>query len=88
MAADVHRDVGGVNLADGDGLLAASRSPQIMADAAAAILTMPTTRANGRSFIDADVLAESGITDLSSYGGGGNPKWDIFVDAPGTGSTP
>lgn len=76
------------NLADGDALLAASRSPQIMADAAAAILTMPTTRANGRSFIDADVLAESGITDLSSYGGGGNPKWDIFVDAPGTGSTP
>ena len=70
------------NLADGAALVSASRSPEIMADAAAAILTMPTATANGRCFIDADVLTASGITDLSGYGGGDEPKWDIFVDAP------
>jgi citronellol/citronellal dehydrogenase len=26
------------------------------------------------------VLAESGVTDLSRYGGGDNPILDIFVD--------
>jgi NAD(P)-dependent dehydrogenase (short-subunit alcohol dehydrogenase family) len=76
------------NLADGDALISASRSPAIMADAAAAILTMTAARANGRCFIDADVLVESGITDLSPYGGGGDPMWDIFVDKPGIVSTP
>ncbi|OPX06560.1 NAD(P)-dependent oxidoreductase [Mycobacterium sp. AT1] len=70
------------NLADGEALVAASRGPEIMADAATAILAMPPASANGRCFVDADVLTESGITDLSSYGGGDNPKWDIFVDAP------
>ncbi|MDT5339680.1 MAG: citronellol/citronellal dehydrogenase [Mycobacterium sp.] len=76
------------NLADGNALISASRSPAIMADAAAAILTMTAARANGRCFIDADVLVESGITDLSPYGGGGDPMWDIFVDKPGIVSTP
>ncbi len=70
------------NLADGAALVSASRSPEIMADAATALLTMPTAAANGRCFIDAEVLAESGVADLSRYGGGDEPKWDIFVDAP------
>ncbi len=52
------------------------------ADAAAAILTMPAATANGRCFIDADVLTASGVTDLSGYSGGDDTKWDIFVDAP------
>jgi citronellol/citronellal dehydrogenase len=76
------------NLADGDALISASRSPAIMADAAAAILTMTAARANGRCFIDADVLVESGITDLSPYGGGDDPMWDIFVDKPESVNTP
>jgi NAD(P)-dependent dehydrogenase (short-subunit alcohol dehydrogenase family) len=70
------------NLADGDALVAASRTPDIMADAAVAILTRPPADANGQCFIDADVLAESGVTDLSKYGGGDDPMWDIFVDKP------
>jgi citronellol/citronellal dehydrogenase len=70
------------NLADGDALVAASRTPEIMADAAVAILTRPAAEANGQTFIDADVLAESGVTDLSKYGGGDDPVWDIFVDKP------
>jgi NAD(P)-dependent dehydrogenase (short-subunit alcohol dehydrogenase family) len=76
------------NLADGDALISASRTPAIMADAAAAILTMPAARANGQCFIDADVLIESGVTDLSPYGGGDDPNWDIFVDAPGSVTAP
>ena len=35
---------------------------------------------NGKCFIDADVLAEAGVTDLSRYGGGDDPILDIFVD--------
>jgi NAD(P)-dependent dehydrogenase (short-subunit alcohol dehydrogenase family) len=70
------------NLTDGDVLVAASRSPAIMADAAVAVLTRPAAAANGQCFIDSDVLIESGVTDLSPYGGGDDPKWDIFVDKP------
>ena len=68
------------NLADGDNLASASRSPEIMADAAVQILTGPAKDANGQTYIDADVLAAAGITDLSRYGGGEDPIWDIFVD--------
>jgi NAD(P)-dependent dehydrogenase (short-subunit alcohol dehydrogenase family) len=70
------------NLADGDALVAASRSPAIMADAAVAVLTRAAAAANGQCFIDSDVLIESGVTDLSPYGGGDDPMWDIFVDKP------
>ncbi|WNG80523.1 NAD(P)-dependent oxidoreductase [Mycobacterium sp. ITM-2016-00316] len=68
------------NLADGDSLASSSRSPEIMADAAVQILTGPAKDANGQTFIDADVLAGAGTTDLSRYGGGDDPIWDIFVD--------
>jgi citronellol/citronellal dehydrogenase len=63
-------------------MLARSRDPQIMGDAAVAILSMPATQVNGRCFIDADVLADTGVTDLSGYGGGDDPILDIFVDKP------
>jgi citronellol/citronellal dehydrogenase len=68
------------NLADGDHLASSSRSPQIMSDAAVQILTAPAKDSNGQTYIDADVLAAAGITDLSGYGGGDDPIWDIFVD--------
>jgi NAD(P)-dependent dehydrogenase (short-subunit alcohol dehydrogenase family) len=68
------------NLADGQNMVASARSPQIMADAAVRILTGPAKEANGRTYIDADVLAAAGISDLSGYGGGDDPIWDIFVD--------
>jgi citronellol/citronellal dehydrogenase len=68
------------NLAGGDALVAASRSADIMADAAVAILTKPAAEVNGKTFVDADVLAAEGVTDLSRYGGGDDPMWDIFLD--------
>ena len=63
-------------------MLAASRSPQIMADAAVEILSRSPADVNGKCFIDAAVLAQTGVTDLASYGGGDNPILDIFVDKP------
>jgi citronellol/citronellal dehydrogenase len=68
------------NLADGDKMAARSRSPQIMADAAVEILSRPPAQVNGKNFVDSAVLAETGVTDLSRYGGGDDPILDIFVD--------
>jgi len=56
-----------------------ARSPEIMADAAMALLDLPHEQKNGRAFIDADVLREAGVTDLRQYGGDEVDK-DIFVD--------
>lgn len=42
------------------------RTPEIMADAAHAILTRPVTT-SGRFFIDEQALTEAGITDLARY---------------------
>jgi NAD(P)-dependent dehydrogenase (short-subunit alcohol dehydrogenase family) len=68
------------NSANAEEAMAASRSPDIMADSAAAILSLPPSKANGQCYIDVNVLADSGVTDLSRYGGGPNPILDIFVD--------
>jgi NAD(P)-dependent dehydrogenase (short-subunit alcohol dehydrogenase family) len=66
----------------GIGLAARSRSPEIMADAAVAILSRPPADVNGKCFIDSVVPAETGVTELSRYGGGDDPILDIFVDTP------
>lgn len=55
------------NLLGGDEAMARSRRPEIMADAAHAILTRPSREATGNAYIDDEVLAEAGITDLSPY---------------------
>ena len=70
------------NLADGDKMAARSRSPEIMADAALEILVRSPADVNGKCFIDSAALAKTGVTDLSGYGGGGDPILDIFVDKP------
>jgi citronellol/citronellal dehydrogenase len=68
------------NLAEGH-FMSKSRSPEIMGDAAAEILSRPPAEVNGRCYIDSTVLAEAGVTDLSRrYGGGENSVLDIFVD--------
>ncbi|HTH16876.1 MAG TPA: NAD(P)-dependent oxidoreductase [Magnetospirillum sp.] len=43
------------------------RRPEIVADAAHAILTQPSRRCTGHFFTDDDVLAREGITDLARY---------------------
>lgn len=62
------------------------RTPDIVADAAHAILTRPAHHCTGNFFIDEDVLAEEGVTDLSAYAvvPGGSPLTDLFVEGFGT----
>ena len=55
------------NLPGGDRLMAASRTPEIYADAAHAILTRPAREYTGRSLIVEDVLEEAGVTDFARY---------------------
>lgn len=69
-----------VNLLGGAELAARSRTPEIMADAAVAVLSRPAKELTGQCLIDVDVLTEAGVTDLSGYGGGSDPQRDIFVD--------
>jgi citronellol/citronellal dehydrogenase len=66
----------------GDAMAAESRSPEIMADAAYAILARPARECSGNFFIDEEVLREEGITDFSAYapGVGDMPlQADFFV---------
>jgi citronellol/citronellal dehydrogenase len=55
------------NVLGGDSLVNASRTPQIMADAAYVILTSKATKTNGNFFYDDEVLLSNGVTDLSIY---------------------
>ena len=80
VAGDLHRDAAVANLGRRRRCWRASRSPEIMADAAVEILSRPAAEVNGKCYIDAEVLAEAGVTDLSRYGGGDDPILDIFVD--------
>lgn len=43
------------------------RTPDIVADAAHAILTRPSRESTGRFYIDEDVLREEGVTDFDHY---------------------
>jgi citronellol/citronellal dehydrogenase len=55
------------NLLGGEMLMKMSRTPEIIADTAHYILSKPSSSCTGNSFIDEDVLAKEGITDLSAY---------------------
>lgn len=55
------------NLLGGEAVAAMSRSPDIMADAAHAILCRPARDTTGNFFIDELVLREEGVTDFSRY---------------------
>lgn len=55
------------NLLGGEQLMARSRKPEIMAEAAWVILTSDPREVTGNFFIDDDVLAAQGVTDLSAY---------------------
>jgi citronellol/citronellal dehydrogenase len=60
---------------------AMSRSPEIMADAAHAILTRPSREATGNFYIDEEVLRAEGVTDFAPYAPGatGPLAADFFV---------
>jgi citronellol/citronellal dehydrogenase len=62
--------------------MARARAPEIVADAAHAILCRDSRITTGNFFIDEEVLEEEGITDLSryAYGTGADLQRDIFLD--------
>jgi citronellol/citronellal dehydrogenase len=71
------------NLLGGDEAMRRSRRPEIVADAAYAIVTRPSRECTGSLFLAEDVLAEEGVTDLAAYsydGGDGELIADLFVD--------
>ncbi len=71
------------NLLGGEMLMKMSRTPEILADCAWYILRRPSATCTGNFFLDEDLLAEEGITDLSGYAyvpGNTNFYRDLFVD--------
>ena len=69
------------NLLGGAEAMARSRTPEIVADAAHAILGRDPRSCTGNTFIDDEVLAEEGVTDLSKYSADdAELALDLFVD--------
>lgn len=71
------------NLLGGEEAMARSRRPELVADAAHAIVTRPSRECTGNLFLAEDVLAEEGITDMAAYTYGAEvdePIPDLFVD--------
>src|SRR5918992_152054 len=70
------------NLLGGDEAMARARVPEIVADAAYEILRRDPRECTGNTFIDDEVLAEAGTTDLSPYAGTPDAELalDIFVE--------
>jgi citronellol/citronellal dehydrogenase len=67
------------NSPDGENMIASSRSPEIMGDAAVEIVVRPSREATAGCYIDEEVLVSAGGYDLSRYGGGSQPIGDLFI---------
>ena len=70
------------NRAEGEQRIATSRTPEICADAAYLIFTSPAATTTGNFFLDDDVLAAHGVTDLEKYRavpGDGPLTTDLFL---------
>jgi citronellol/citronellal dehydrogenase len=67
------------NLLGGEEASRRARSPEIMGDAAVALLTDPQ-RPSGEVVLDVEALRRAGITDLSPYGDSDDLALDFFVD--------
>lgn len=69
------------NVLGGESMAAVSRSPEIMADAAYAILCKPSRDFTGNFAIDEEVLRDEGVTDFGQYAADPDAKLvsDFFV---------
>jgi citronellol/citronellal dehydrogenase len=70
------------NLLGGDEAMRMARTPEIYADAAFEVLQRDPRECTGNAYIDDEVLAEAGVTDLSGYQAdpSGELALDLFVD--------
>jgi len=66
------------NLLGGDDAIKRCRKPEIMADAAHAILVRDGRQCTGNFFVDEDVLRDEGVTDLDQYAV--SPGTDLIAD--------
>jgi citronellol/citronellal dehydrogenase len=72
------------NLSGGQDAVSRARTPDIMSDAAHAILTRDSRECTGNFFIDDDVLRAEGVTDFSRYRlGGTEEELDLDFFLPG-----
>ena len=71
-----------VGMLGGDAMMKQSRKPEIMADAAYAIITKPAATCTGNFFIDDEVLAAAGVTEFDqyAYAPGTELALDFFLD--------
>ena len=71
-----------VEMLGGDAMIKHSRTPEIMADAAHAILVRPHAQCTGNFFIDDAVLREEGVQDFTKYAVDPSvePMQDFFLD--------
>ena len=80
------------NVLGGEGMAKLSRKPEIVADAAMAIIARPSAECTGNFFIDEEVLKAEGVTDFSVYANDPTSPLvpDFFVpdDAIARSSTP
>jgi citronellol/citronellal dehydrogenase len=72
------------NLLGGEAVLKHARKPEIVADAAYAILTRPARACTGNFFIDVNVLRQEGMTDLTAYAvdPASSLALDFFLEQP------
>ena len=68
------------NLLGGDASMAGARTPEIVADAAHAILVRDARECTGNTFIDEDVLRETGISDFAQYRYGSGTEDGLQTD--------
>jgi len=71
-----------INMVGGEEMMRQSRKPEIMGDAAHAILTSDSRTCTGNFFIDDEVLTQEGVTELKSYAVDPNKTLlpDLFLD--------
>jgi len=66
------------NLLGGEQMMRQSRKPEIMADAAHAVVTQTARDTTGNFFVDEDVLRSAGITDFDQYAV--DPSQELMID--------
>jgi citronellol/citronellal dehydrogenase len=71
-----------IKMIGGDPMMKHSRTPEIMADAAHAILVKPSRECTGNFFVDDDVLRAEGVKDFTKYAVDPSvePMTDFFLD--------
>jgi citronellol/citronellal dehydrogenase len=75
-------DTAALNLLGGEELARHARRPEIVADAARAILLRDARTATGNFYLDDEVLRAEGVTDLARYAvvPGATLAPDLFVE--------